>query len=136
MGLSAWVGDKHFEIGSSPFFKSWFSTILTRLEQGRWGSEYPAIMNDFYTGRLSAAKATQALRELHAIRQRLRAFPPEDIVWDFENRAAQPPWGKKISPHITSLSNYFATSDGHDLVDVLEEAFEESIRAGKDVTIT
>jgi 2,3-bisphosphoglycerate-dependent phosphoglycerate mutase len=135
MSLAAWVGDKRFEIGSSPFLKAWFSTIFVRLESGRWGSLFPAIMNDFYAGRLASAKAPQALKELQEIRTRLSRLPPEQVVWDFENLQARPPWGSQISPHITSLGNYFVTSDGDDLIEALADALEEAIRDGHDVAI-
>ena len=35
----------------------------------------------------------------------------------------QPPWENDISEDITDLSNYFVTSEGDDLFDVLFEAF-------------
>jgi len=37
--------------------------------------------------------------------------------------AQQPPWGNDISEDITDLSNYFVTSEGEDLFDVLFKAF-------------
>jgi len=49
-------------------------------------------------------------------------MPPSQVVWDIEDRNAQPPWGKNIAPIITNLRNYFVSSTGRDLFSLLEEA--------------
>jgi len=92
-------------------------------------------MNELYSGRLSHLHANAAESELGAIREALAAFDPKDVVWDFENRAAKPPWGDAISPEIRSLASYFVTSDGKGLIDVMREASQEAIRQKKDVEI-
>jgi 2,3-bisphosphoglycerate-dependent phosphoglycerate mutase len=51
------------------------------------------------------------------------------VVWDFEQRNVRPPWGDNISPTITSLADYFVTSDGRDLLAVIEEALLTGARA-------
>ena len=48
---------------------------------------------------------------------------PQKVIWDIEDLAQQPPWGNDISEDITDLSNYFVTSEGEDLFDVLFKAF-------------
>jgi hypothetical protein len=136
LSVAVWVGKKRFEIGSSSFLKSWFSTILRRLEAGRWGSVYPVIMRDFYSGTVSTEKVPQAATEVEAIHRKLAAFQPDQVVWDFEDADARPPWGDNISPHITSLANYFVTSDGKDLFDVLKNAFAEAARVKQSVAIS
>jgi hypothetical protein len=136
LSVALWVGRKRFEIGSTSFLKSWFSTILRRLEAGRWGSIYPTIMRDFYGGALTPDKVRQAAAELELIQKGLTEFPPDQVVWDFENDHARPPWGDDISPTITSLANYFVTSDGKDLFQVLRSAFAESLRQRQGVTIS
>jgi hypothetical protein len=133
VSLSAWVGNKRFEIGEPSFLKAWFSTIFVRLENEDWGSLFPTIMRDFYSGSLPHTRAADAQRELKRIRQRLTAFPPDRVVWDFENPQARPPWGDEISSHIVSLGNYFVTSDGKDLFEVLASAFAEAAKAKQDV---
>ena len=57
-------------------------------------------------------------------------------MWDFENRKARPPWGDGISPHIVSLGNYFVTSDGKDLFEVLANTFAEAAMAKQDVVVS
>jgi hypothetical protein len=135
VALAAWVGRKRFELGDAAFLKAWFSTVFVRLEAGSWGSLYPTIMRDFYSGTLSNAKLDAASEELRKIRERLAALPPDQVVWDFEDRATKPPWGDRISPHINSLGNYFVTSDGRDLFAVLHEALAAAQQERLDVSI-
>jgi 2,3-bisphosphoglycerate-dependent phosphoglycerate mutase len=134
--MSVWVGKDRFELGDASLLKSLSSTIFLRLEDEYWGSVYPTVMERFYSGRLPYIDADTARRELNSIREGLRRLPPDQVVWDFENPSARPPWGDKISPHITSLANYFVTSDGKDLIQVLDQAFEASSRVRQDATIS
>ena len=131
MGKALRVGDRSFEIGSPEFFNAFFSTVAVRAEGERWGSRYPTVMNDLYAGSVEPARAELALRELDSIRQDLSRQGPKQVVWDFENRSARPPWGDDISPAITSLADYFVTSDGRDLIDALREGLSQSVELGQ-----
>ena len=135
MGLSVCVGDKSYEIGSGSFLNAFFSTVLVKLEDDRWGSRFPLVMNEFYSGRIKYDHVKDALKELHSIQQMLGEYSPDQIVWDFERREAVPPWGNNISPSITNLANYFVTSDGEDLFAVLITAFNEAAIHKQDVRI-
>jgi hypothetical protein len=135
MTVSLRVRDRLYEVGSADFFHAYFGTVAMRLEDGNWGSRFPALMTDLYGGRLPAAKAPAALSELAAIRAELAEHPPEDVVWDAEDRAARPPWGDEISPEITSLADYFWTSRGEPLAQVIEGAVREAIRSGADLVV-
>ena len=127
MGVSVRVGDRSYEIGAASFFKAFFATICVRLENERWGKRFPVLMHGVYTGRLPPYDAQSALQELTSVRSELEGYGPDQLVWDFDNRSAQPPWGDRIAPEITSLANYFVTSDGKDLFEVLRLAFATSI---------
>ena len=43
-------------------------------------------------------------------------------MWDFQAPSRLPPWGDEISEDITSLADYFWTSDGKNLFDVMTTA--------------
>lgn len=135
MSVDIWVGRKQFNAGSSAFLKAFFSTVFLRLEGADWGTVYPAIMRELYTGRLTHERAKEALKELKQIRGKLSQLGPGEVVWDFENRDARPPWGDEINSEIRSMADYFVTSAGANLLDVLARAFEESQRTKKDVDI-
>ena len=135
MSVSVWVGNSFYPIGAASFLKSFFSTLYVRLERERWGSLFPVIMREFYSGKMSHERAEAAIAELQTIRDLLASLSPDDLVWDFENRDAFPPGGD-ISPEVTSLANAFVTSDGKDLFEQLLRAFNEAKKKKKDATIT
>lgn len=117
------VGSIVDEIGSSDFFHAFFSTVSVRLEP-EWGGRFPNLMRHLYDGEIRQEAAADALAELSVIRAELAKFKPDQVVWDANDRSKVPPWGSKISPTITDLSNYFVTSTGRDLIATLAEALE------------
>lgn len=114
-----------YQIGTGDFLHSFFSTICVRLEDGKWGSKYPYVMNILYQGKLEYDEVKYAKKELYEIQEKLKYFSPSDVVWDIDD-LKQPPWGNNISADITDLSNYFVTSDGRDLIEIMFKAFEDS----------
>lgn len=56
------------------------------------------------------------------------------MIWDINDLSKQPPWGDKISERITSLTNYYVTSDGRDFIDAFNMALDAAIEK-KDVLI-
>lgn len=135
MGVDVLVGERGWEIGASDFFHAFFSTVSYHLEPDGWGSQFPMLMNEFYQGRLPASHAKRARKELAKIHGQLSSIPPTEVVWDIEDRSKRPPWGDEISAEITSLANYFVTSNGKDLFEILEQALAEAERIGEDVVI-
>ena len=124
-----------YQIGTGDFLHSFFSTIAYNLEDGKWGSKYPYIMNELYGGRLQKDHIEMAIKELDNIVLELKKYLPDKVVWDIEDLSKTPPWGDKISSDITDLSNYFVTSSGEDLIDVIRCAFEDGIKYDMDVNI-
>ena len=135
MTLFFWVGDRFFEIGSPDFLFSFFSTIAYRLENKKWGSIYYNIMKRLYSGKLDYHYSSKALKELISISSELKRFTPNQIVWDYSIPDKSPPWGENISSDITDLSNYFITSDGYDLIEVMIIVLKESIIYKEDILI-
>jgi 2,3-bisphosphoglycerate-dependent phosphoglycerate mutase len=118
------VGNIIDEIGASAFVYAFFSTISRHLEPNGWGTKYPELMNELYRGRLHSQHAQKVLNDVREIRNALKTFPPSAVVWDYEKPDASPPWGDEISDEITDLSNYFVTSTGRDVIDVLIDCLE------------
>ncbi len=129
------VGNLQWEVGASGFLNAFFSTISYRLEPDGFGTRFPTLMRHLYRGSLTADLTHPALRELADARDELRAFPPEQVIWDLEDPAARPPWGSNISVEITDLANYFVTSDGRDLINVLHDALAASQQSGQPLRI-
>lgn len=135
MGVGLRVGNYRYEVGTSDFLNSFFSTVVVRLEEGQWGSRYPLLMNKLYMGEVSGVEASKLKDEIEDVRRRLERFPPNLVVWDVENPSKRPPWGSKISDHIRSLAHYFWTSDGKDLFDVLIDAAQRSAASHEAIVI-
>jgi 2,3-bisphosphoglycerate-dependent phosphoglycerate mutase len=136
MGVGFQVGSIIDEIGTPDFLHAFFSTISYRLEPKGWGSRYPNLMLHLYEeGKLDSSLGEEALREAADARERLREFPPNQVVWDVENLTARPPWGDDISTDVTDLSNYFVTSTGRDLFEVLVECLEALLEEGGEMEI-
>ncbi|CZF82627.1 hypothetical protein GCE9029_03345 [Grimontia celer] len=123
------------EIGGQDFFHAFFSTVSYRLEIDGWGSRFPCLLKKLYQGKLEQYDARQALEELDVIVSELSQFSPDKVVWDIDNLSASPPWGNDISNDITDLSNYFVTSTGRDLIDVLKECLEEQRDRGGSIEV-
>ena len=113
-----------------------FSTIAYNLEDKKWGSKDPIIMNQLYSGELKYEQIHKALDELEDIRLRLSDLSPDRVIWDIDDLSAQPPWGRNISDEIKDLSNYFVTSDGEDLISVLNRALNAGLDTKESVKIS
>lgn len=122
MAVGFTVGFYWFQIGTGDFLHSFFSTVAFNLENKKWGSRFPIIMNKLYQGKLEVEDVDKAIEELKVIQEKLKAYGPEKVIWDIEDLSKQPPWGNEISKDITDLSNYFVTSDGEDFLSVFFRA--------------
>lgn len=125
-----------YEVGTASFLHSFFSTVAYHLESGAWGSRFPVLMNELYQGKLSLSSIPAAQKELDTIAAELAAFAPDKVVWDIEDLSAQPPWGTRISDRITSLANYYVTSDGQDFIGRLHEALDTARQLERDLLIS
>jgi 2,3-bisphosphoglycerate-dependent phosphoglycerate mutase len=129
------VGSILDEIGTSSFVHAFFSTVSVHCEPNGWGSRYPHLMNELYQGCLPHAHANEALGELLHAKAQLEKLPPSQMVWDIEDRNAQPPWGSNIAATITNLGNYFVSSTGRDLFGLLEEALAAAAEKKQDAIL-
>lgn len=55
------VGDCWYQVGAASFLHAFFSTVCFRLENNKWGSRFPRLMNDLYGGRLRCRRVRRAL---------------------------------------------------------------------------
>ena len=115
-----------YQVGDGDFLHSFFSTICYRLENGRWGSKFPYLMNHLYHDGLEWLDVQFARKELETVQKKLRKRPPSDVIWDIDDFSKQPPWKQDISDEISDLSNYFLTSDGRNLITVMFMAFNDA----------
>ena len=125
----SWVGT------SSGSLISFFDTITYRLENKQRGSVFPAITHELYYGTLEPGRISTAIKDLQAIQKQLTTLPPSDVIWDMEDLSKQPPWGDNIAKDITNLAEYFTTSDGKNLIEVLLYALEHAKKDNAPITI-
>lgn len=135
MSVGLMVGYNWWTVGEGSLLNAFFSTVYVRLENNEWGSKYPVIMNKLYWGEIPLEYLETGIAELLSIQEELKNFTPHDMIWDFEDLSATPPWGDNIAAHITNLSQYFITSSGSDLVDVMLTSFKFAIDKGQNVII-
>ena len=112
----------NFILQSTDFLFSFFSTVAYNLENEKWGTKFPVIMNELYLGELNSSRIPEAINELEQMKQGLAKYSPNKVIWNIKNLSAQPPWGTNISDDITDLSNYFVTSDGEDFITIFNHA--------------
>ena len=129
------VGPIFYKIGTGSFLHSLFSTVAYHLENNNWGSRFPLIMNELYYKNLSPDKIDSATEELKTIFTELEEYSPSMVVWDIEDLSKQPPWGNNIAERITSLANYFYTSDGEDLFAVFKKAMDAAKKVNKEISV-
>lgn len=124
-----------YPIGEGDFFHSFFSTICVNLENSKWGSKYPILMNDLYQGNLNVSKIDKALNELSSIEKEFKKLSIDKIIWDIDDLSKLPPWKDNVSPDINDLSEYFWTCNGENLFTVLKNAFIDSKEEKIDIEV-
>ena len=82
-----------YPVGTGDFLHSFFSTICFNLENSAWGNRFPTLMNELYSGDLDHRSIDPAIKELITVRNELKNFPPEKVVWDMDDLTKRPPWG-------------------------------------------
>ena len=124
-----------FELGYPSIMKALFNSIAHHLEGREWGSKYPVIMNELYYEGIEVEHLEQGLKEIKEIQEKLKDYAPDQIVWNYEDITISPPWGNRISDNITSLSNYFMSTDGNESIDTIIYAIELALRVKHRVCI-
>ena len=89
-----------FQIGSEDFLFSFFSTVAYNLENKKWGTKFPVIMNELYLGELNSSRIPEAINELEQMKQGLAKYSPNKVIWNIKNLSAQPPWKTNISDEL------------------------------------
>ena len=115
-----------YTIGTADFLHAFFSTVCGRLENWKWGSRFPHLMNELYQGVLPVKHLAAGTEELSQIKQELAQFAPDQVIWDIDDRSLTPSWGDNISDDITDLSNYFVTIEGEDFLSVFAAALDKA----------
>jgi hypothetical protein len=139
MSVGIKTGYSWYQIGRGDYLESFFSTVAYYLENQQWGSRYPIIMKQLYSGKLSYKDADVAINELKNIRDSLKELSKEnnDIIWDARDLTIKvPEWAINLNNEVISLAAYFVTTDGRELIEVFLLALNDSKELKKDLFIT
>lgn len=135
MGVNLHTNHLSQELGSSSFLHSFFSTVAANLEPEGWGTRFPVLMNKLYQGRIPASESRQLMAELDIVESEFSKVSVSKAVWDIEDRTKSPPWGNEIAPHIKFLHQYFVTSNGRNIFEVLRECLDDLAGTGGEMYI-
>ncbi|WP_404445883.1 immunity 70 family protein [Sutcliffiella horikoshii] len=135
MSVGLLVDCFHYELGPVDFVHSFFSTVSYHLEKEGWGTKYPELMKKLYHDKLEWEEVTIAKRNLLEIERELSALPTEKVIWDIEDLSKTPPGGDRVSPNVTNLANYFATTKGKTFFEVMNEVLDIAIEDKCDIRI-
>ncbi|MCP1156491.1 immunity 70 family protein [Bacillus infantis] len=84
-------------------------------------------MNELYNGKLNWEDVSVVKAELIEIEKEMSKQSPADVIWEKNDISKIPPWGDIISPKVTNLANYFATSDGKTFFEVMHAAMDVAV---------
>lgn len=132
--VGLYVDPLFYRIGTPSFFNSFFSSITFNLENNQRGAKYP-MMLELYNGVLKFENINRAKLELNIIKQEFSKLTTDKIVWDNTDLTKKTPWGNNIADRVTNLSNYFWTSDGKDLFEILNKAFDSAVEIKENVVV-
>ncbi|MDR3050036.1 MAG: immunity 70 family protein [Elusimicrobiota bacterium] len=74
-----------YTIGDADFLNSFFSTVYYNLENRKWGSCFPIIMNELYQGKVHNRNVKKCIDEIIAIIKETRKLDINKLIWDFED---------------------------------------------------
>lgn len=123
------------EIGPGGLLHSLFSNIAYHLESSEWGSKYPYIMLNLYRGRLEESYANEAMSEVLEIRRLLSSINCDKLIWNIDDLREPAPWGDTVVADIGSISDFYVTTNGLNLVDEIVDNIESMVKLGGDLEI-
>ncbi len=106
-------------LDSGEHFLSFFSTIWNRLENRRWGSRFPVIMNKLFWGSADASDMDAFATELKIIQEEFRQLPVHKLTWNYERPDACPPDGMQFDAPVHTCEDFFCHYNGLDLFEKL-----------------
>jgi 2,3-bisphosphoglycerate-dependent phosphoglycerate mutase len=131
--VDLYVRNTMLTVGEDYFLHSFFSTIAYQLEREGWGLRFPALMKELYVGRLPRERVPQAREEVKQIRKELCRLPPDARIYAYEKPDMPTPW--PVPPGAKTLADCFLSSNGKNVLDLLERALDLSDEVGADLEI-
>lgn len=121
-------------VGGTDTWQALSSTIRYHLASSQ--KQLPHVFDFLKYEQMKAGECLTTAREFNLVRDALSKISPDEVIYDEEEPKKLPPWGKNISPVVTSCGNYFTSGDGNDLLAEIVKVFTYAAYAGTDVRIT
>ena len=105
-----------FNLGYEHMVQSFFSTIAYNLENKKWGSVYPAIMKEFYKGKLEPNRIDYAIAEIKDIKNKLSQLNVSKMIYDFEKLDQLPLIDPKLD---IKIDDVYKNDNGERMTDII-----------------
>lgn len=106
-----------FNLGNDEMVKGFFTNIAYHLENKKWGSVYPTIMNEFYSGKIEQKDINNAIKEIKEIKQRLSEIDFSQIVFSMESVPEKK--YLKEEENIISIDDMFINNNRQKMTDMI-----------------
>lgn len=114
-----------FNLASEYMVQSFFSAIAYRLENNKWGSVYPVIMNELYKGKLERKNVKRAIIELKDIKQKFQKINLSlQIMKNMNNEYLDKEIPIELGTPI-NLDDYFVNDDNKRITDIMLMVLEK-----------
>ena len=107
-------GKRNVNIGNSEIWHSVYSTLMVRT--GGFVRKVPYAVEFLKSAVCSPEHCLETARQINLVRDKLSNYPPEEAVYDMNDRGRRAPWEGNISLVVTSCANFYTTADGKDLL--------------------
>lgn len=119
-----------FEFGYSETLYSWFSTICYKLEDKKWGSRFPIVMNNLYFDEeygVAYEQLEDFKKELETIKLEFSKLKQQDAIWSFEDNILKVPIDMpNINYNANTLETFFVSKSAQKTIfDVLKTIIED-----------
>lgn len=131
MIISSSDGKCSIPLGGYDTWKTLCSTV--RYHLGTKQSELSHVFAFLENSHSEKQDCLDVAREFNLVRDALSQFSPDQIVYDENDPKVLPPWGKNISPVITSCANYLTDGNGNDLLAELVKIFTYAAYAKSEI---
>lgn len=118
-----------FNLGTDETVQGFFTSIAYHLENKKWGSVYPIIMNKFYSGKLEQKDINNAIKEIKEIKQRLSEIDFSQMVFSMES-VPEKKYLKEEEKITISLDDIFINNNREKMTDMILTVLE-SVKESK-----
>jgi len=135
MAVGFKVGPFFHILGSGDFLYCFFSNICFHLENKRWGSKFPLLMNNLHNGKLELKDIEKAKEELKDVEEQFLSMKSSIAIWNIDDVLEKAPWHNNLSVDVKNLRDIFMTSDGGNLFIKLYEAMDNAVELEKGIEV-